>query len=475
MRKYLPLLCFIFSSCMVGPRYHTPETIVTDAFIENKPGEMKEITDADLLNWWTIFEDPFLNELLSTAIGENFDFRIALEQVAQARAYYWTQFAEILPELDIEGLASQSRSNRGTDSIASAGPLTQSFYNIGLDAIWEIDLFGRLRHTANAAHDLLEASIEEVRAVKITVVSEVVNTYATICALQKKLSIMQQLIKIDEELLRLTRIRSDAGLSGAGAVDRAIATLTGDQALLTLLDTSLKRTIYSLSVLLGQLPEVVMQKFTIERPLLTTSEKVPTSLPSELLRRRPDINIAERQLAAATEEIGVAVAAMFPRVTLTNGPLAFNALQGAGVGFSSNQLGQLFNKNSFVYGVGGLVTMPVWDFGKRKAAIDVQVALKQQAYYNYQKTVITALQETEQALITYFNEEKRKEDRIQQLEANSKLLALSTDRFEAGLVDYTEVLTNEQTYLNSESTLIDSKLALTTSLIALYKALGGEW
>lgn len=476
MRKW-PLLCILFSGCMVGPRYHAPETVVSEAFTENQPDKTKVVTDEELLHWWKIFNDPFLDELLHTAISGNFDYRIALEQVAQARAYYWTQFAQILPEFDAGFLASQSRSNSGLGAAfgGAVTPITRSFYNIGLDAVWEIDLFGKLRHAANAAYDLWQASVDEVQAVKITVVSEVANIYATICATQKKLAIARQLVKVDEELLSLIRIRFDAGLANEDAVEGAIAALEADTASLSVIDTLLKQTIYSLAVLLGRLPETVMPEFTTERAIPQAAGKVPISLPSTLLRRRPDILASERQLAAATEEIGVAVAALFPDLNLTSGPIPINSLQGSGVGFASNRLSRLFDAKNFVYGVGGLVTMPVFDFGKRRAAVDVQVALKQQAYYTYQKTVILALQETEQALATYFNEEKRRDDLSKQVDANTRIFTLSTDRYQAGLVDYTQVLTAEQTYLLSMSTFVDSEQSLTTDLIALYKALGGNW
>lgn len=478
------ICCLLLSGCKVGPDYRPPVTPVPTVYLEDRPEETEEITDEDLVGWWATFNDPFLDELLNIAIEGNFNYRIALEQVYQARAQYWIQFTQILPELDAAGTASRYRISRSFENATLISPTTglplspiQNFFQIGFDAIWEIDLFGKLRRSADAAYDLWEASWQEVRGVKITVISEVVATYATICAYQEKKHIAQQIVELDQELLELSRVRFEAGLANEQEADQAQAQLESDTAQLAIVDATLKQEIYSLAVLLGQLPELILCSFEEARPIPFSQGKVPVGLPSDLLRRRPDIRNVERQLAAATEQIGVSVALLFPSVNLTGSSSSFasNPLQGANVGYSSDTLSKLFRPASLIWGIGAFVEAPVFDFGKRMAGVDSSVAYRNQIYYTYQQTVITAFQETEQALATYFDDEVRERNLSRQVEVNWRILELTTDQFQAGLLGYTDVLAAREVWLASLNTLADSQQALVTDLVAIYKALGGDW
>jgi NodT family efflux transporter outer membrane factor (OMF) lipoprotein len=478
------IFCLLLSGCKVGPDYTPPPTPVPTVYLEDRPDETEEITDEDLVGWWATFNDPFLDELLNIAIEGNFNYRIALEQVYQARAQYWIQFTQILPELDAAGTASRYRVSRSFSTTPVISPTTglplsplQNFFQVGFDAIWEIDLFGKLRRSAGAAYDLWEASWEEVRGVKITVLSEVVATYGTICAYQEKKYIAQQVVELDQELLDLSRVRFYAGLANEQEADQAQAQLEGDTAQLAIVDATLKQEIYSLAVLLGQLPELLLCSFEEARPIPFSQGKIPVGLPSELLRRRPDIRSVERQLAAATEQIGVSVAELFPSVSLTGSSSSFasNPLQGANVGYSSDNISKLFRPASLIWGIGGFVQAPIFDFGKRLAGVDASVSYRNQVYYAYQQTVIQAFQETEQALATYFDDEVRERSLSRQVEVNWRILELAADQFQAGLVSYSDVLAAREVWLVSLNALADSQQALVTDLVAIYKALGGDW
>lgn len=486
------VFCLCLTACKVGPDYYPPPVILPDEFVENQPDQTIEIDDEDLVQWWSIFNDPFLDQLLDFAIDHNFDYLIALERVFQARSQYWIQFTQILPEFDAAAIASRFRTSRSFASASNVSAVANpalspattasispvhNFFQIELDALWEIDLFGKLRRSAEAAYDLWEATADEMRGVKITVISEVASTYATICSFQSKRNIGIEIVELDQELVALSQVRFEAGLADEQEVDSFVAMLEADKAQLTLIQAALKQSIYSLATLLGQIPESIIGDFQVDRPIPRSEGKVPVGLPSELLRRRPDIRSAERMLAAATEQIGVAVADLFPSLSLTGSSSSFaaNPLQGANVGFASDTLSKLFRPASSIWGIGGFMTMPVFDFGKRVAAVDVQVDLRNQAYYAYQKTVIAALQETEQALETYFNEEAREQDLSRVVQANWRILELTKDLFQAGLANYSQVLEAKDAWLISLNTLTDSQQALTTDLIAVYKALGGDW
>lgn len=471
-------LFFLITGCKVGPNYHPPLTPMPPVYIEDRPDQTTPVDDEDLVQWWTLLDDPFLNLLLEETICTNFDYRIALEQVYQARAQYWMQFTQLLPELEFDAQASRSRTSQ---SFASAIPTPlspyQNFYQIGFDAIWEIDVFGRLRRSAEAAYDTWEAYDESARNVKITVLSEVARIYITICSYQAKKDISTQIVLLDEELLELSNERLQAGLASELQVESARATLAADIAALKVIEIALKQNIYSLAVLLGKPPADVVGDFEIERPIPFSRERVPAGIPGDLLRRRPDIRSAERQLAAATEQIGVAVAELFPTFSLIGSSRSFaaNPLQGANIGYSSDRFSKLFNASSKIWGIGTLVTWPVFDFGQRVANVSLQRFLRNQAYLTYQKTVITALQEVEQALAAYFKEEERELSLTNAAEANKRSFELTADLFQSGLADYSQVLQAKEIWLLSESTLMDSRQALITDLIAIYKAIGGDW
>lgn len=480
---FFTFFCFLLSGCKVGPNYTRPDVYMPDNFIEDVPEETELVEDCELIHWWETFNDPVLNNLIEIALSENFDYRTAFERVYQARAQYQFQFTQILPELDGSMTASRFRTSESFLSrqqnvipTVDISPF-QNFYQVSIAAVWEIDLWGKFRRAATSSYDLWQATADDMQGVKIVVVSEVANTYASILALQQKLDIAKQVVQLDEEILELATSRFEAGIANRQEVESATASLEGDLSQLALGEASLRATIYSLGTLLGALPEIIMENFCFEGEIPRSANRVPISLPADLLRRRPDVRSAERQLAAATEEIGVAMADLFPTLSLTgsSGSFASNPLQGANIGVASDRLNKLFKPASLIWGIGGFVTMPIFDFGKRSAVVDIQVALRNQRYFAYQKTVITAIQETEQALTNYFNQEKSLISLERQVAANNNSLNLVTGLFQAGLANYTDVLVVRDTWLQSQYALADAKRALMVDLVAVYKALGGNW
>jgi len=485
MKRYLfVIICSLnFTGCMVGPNYAPPSDSLPDDFIENVPDRTELIDDHDLVHWWCRFDDPLLNDLIETALSQNYDYRIAFERIFQARSQYFVQFTQMLPEFDASMTASRFRASRSFRNTNTIDPLAQAlspidnFYQMGLAAIWEIDLWGKFRRGASASYDIWQATAFDFQGVKIVVVSDVASTYATIRALQKRLSTAEEVFKLDQELLDLSKSRVDAGIANMQEYESIRAIYEGDASILALAESSLKQTIYSLSILIGMLPLDLLGCFADEKPIPNARGVVPIALPSDLLRRRPDVRSAERQLAAATEDIGIAMADLLPTLSLTgsSGSFASNPLQGANVGFASNRLNKLFKPESLIWGIGGFVTLPVLDFGKREAVVDNQVAIRNQSYFAYKKTVMGAIQETEQSLTAYFNQEKSLESLVRQEDANNRALVLIMDLFEAGLSDYIEVLRAREVWLRSVNGVTDAKRALMIDLITVYKALGGNW
>lgn len=471
---------------MIGPDYSPPFVNLPENFTEDVPERTELVDDKELIHWWCTFNDPFLNKLLETSLSRNYDYRIAFERIFQARAQYWVQFTQILPEFDASMTASRfraSRSFRNSNTVNPVNPLgpklspIDNFYQIGLAAIWEVDLWGKFRRAATSAYDVWQATADDMQAVKIVVISDVATTYATILALQERLNTAAEVFQLDQDLLDLSKARVDAGIATMQEYESVLATYESDGSILALTESSLKQTIYSLSILIGVLPEEIIEDFFEQRPIPIASGKIPVGLPSDLLRRRPDVRSAERQLAASTEQIGIAMADMLPTLSLTgsSGSFASNPLQGANVGFASDRLNKLFKPESLIWGIGGFVTMPVLDFGKREAFVQQQIAVRNQAYFTYQKTVMKAIQDTEQSLAAYFNQEKSLESLSRQEAASKRALGLITDLFQAGLSDYIEVLRAREVWLQSVNGVTDAKRALMVDLITVYKALGGNW
>lgn len=482
---YLSLLFLSFCGCMVGPNYHSPETAMPSEFEET--GYAEYITDEELCQWWKQFNDPMLNSLIEEAYRANYDYRIALEQIVEARAQYQIQRSFLWPEIDLNATATRSRFSQtllssttamstasGTSpsaSIASGsvgsplGPPIQNFFQVGFDAIWEIDFFGKFRRGKQAAYDLWEASIDLAQNVMLTVLSEVARDYVAIRSLQLQIEITIEKIWADEQQLILAKALFDAGLDNLIQMEGFIAALDADKATLPVLQTTLKQTIYALAILLGRQPEGLAAEFENYAPIPTGIEKVPVGLPSDLLRRRPDIRAAERQLASATEQIGVNVANLFPHISLTGDSYGFE---------SSHQNKWLLGKSRY-WNIGPTLNWDLIDFGRTFGQIDVAKSMQRQALLTYEKTVIASLQDVEGALIAYFEEHQRIASFEDQVSANLCSFELTEDLYESGLADELQVLTAYKTLLDSENSLVQSEQALTSDLVALYKALGGDW
>ncbi len=483
MRGYFLILLFL-TGCTVGPNYHKPDVQMPMSFEEKKEDE--PLSDQDLVGWWKHFDDPVLNRLVQEAVQGNYDWRIALEQIVEARAKYRVERSYLWPEIDLNAAATRAHFSDNLftsssllnstatgsspasvvagDNFPIAGA-TQNFFQIGFDAIWELDFFGKFRRNREAARDLWQASKESAQGVLITVIAEVVRGYIGIRSLQQQIKLWKDRIWADERQLELSEVLLDAGLDNQIQVENLIASLEADLAALPPMEAALKQEIYALAVLLGKHPEGFAATFETVAKIPSAMEKVPAGLPSDLLRRRPDIRTVERQLAAATEQIGVAVADLFPHIYLT----------GNTVGFESNRLNKWFILPSRYWNVGPSLNWDLLDFGRTRAQVAVQNSLQRQALLAYEQTVISALQDVEGALVAYFEERKRACDFEYQREANARALILTEDLFDSGLVDEWQFLQAWKTLINSDMSLIQSQQALASDLVALYKALGGDW
>jgi outer membrane protein, multidrug efflux system len=450
--------------CMVGPNYRPPQVAVPAAWSEGPPDGAKARTAA-IAQWRTTFKEPMLESLIARALQSNLDLRTAAARVREARALRGITAADLWPTIAVSGSYTRQRRSENAFTLpsgavsgaAGGGNLTQDLFQTGFDASWEIDLFGSVRRSIEAANADLAASQEALRDTLVSLLAEVARNYVEVRGLQQRLVIAQENITSEQETLALTRARFTAGLTSELDVAQAASQVPT-------LETSLKQGLHRLGVLLGQEPGALLTELSTAAPIPTAPPDVPVGLPAELLRRRPDVRQAERQLAAATARIGVAVADLFPKLSLTGA-----------LGLESVKLADLATGASRFWAIGPTLSWPIFDAGRIRANIAVQDARTDQQLTTYEQTVLTSLEEVENALVAYSREQVRHARLVGAVEANRRAVELSNELYIRGLGDFLNVLDSQRALFASASDLAQSEATVSTNLVALYKALGGGW
>lgn len=466
-------LCWLvfLTSCMVGPDPEDPGICMPEKY-ENTNKATEKISLSD---FWTQFNDPLLNELVDEALASNLEFQIALRKIEEVRAKYRIESSFLYPQIQGNFIAIRARrsENLSTDVIEStdsvteilpdnlSGPYIQNFFQLGFDSSWEIDLWGKNRRRAQAAHFDFQATQEEALAVQIALVSDVARAYIDIRTLQKKIAIQKKQIFRSKEILNLAESRFKAGLSNYIYITRAKAALDSQAAALPILEKNMKRTSYGLAVLLGKQPENFL---LTDGDLPIATEKIPSDLPSTLLLRRPDIRQAEAKLHAATSRIGQSKANLFPSFPLLGT-----------FGTQAESFDNLFVWPSRYWTIGPTMIWNLFTGGRLTGQIRVANERQKQALLFYEQVVLTALSDVEGQLIGYFKEKQRLDALNKKIESELLNQKLTFDQYHAGLASFDEVLDAEVLLNSTELSLIESKGTLMVQLIGLYKALGGGW
>jgi NodT family efflux transporter outer membrane factor (OMF) lipoprotein len=422
-----------------------------------------------LSRWWTEFNDPMLNSVVERAVEANLDLAVAGARIREARAVLGFTGADLWPSLDMSGHYSRIRTSENAFAFGSTAPqgggnLEQDLFRTGFDAAWEIDVFGGARRRIESAQASLEAAVEDRRSVLVTLLGDVAKSYIDLRGLQRRLAVAQDNLKSQQESARLTKVRFDAGLASDLEVAQAegLAQTTGAQ--IPVLEGALKQTAYRLDVLLGAQPGTLWSELARVAPVPALPPKAQVGLPVELLRRRPDVRRAERQLAAATAEVGAATADLYPKFSLT------------GVfGLQSVSASDWFTGGSRFWSIGPTITWPVFDAGRIRANIEIRNAQQEQALRLYEKSVLTGLGDVESALVSYVKEQSRYRSLLEAVSANRRAVRVAEDLYTQGLVAFLSVLDSQRTLYSSESDLAQSEANMASNLVALYKALGGGW
>lgn len=461
---------FSAAGCMVGPDYKKPETTVSSKFA----GLDKSVSPDDLASkpndhpievsrWWREFNDDKLTDLISKAQRQNQDVAVAIARIRQARAQVMIAVGGLYPSVSIGASAQQSRSPLGGLGTNGNGRISEA-YQVGFDASWEIDVFGGIRRQIEATKAGLEAQFQNRDDVLVTLAGEIGTNYINLRGAQNQLAISRSNLKAQEETLALTQERYEAGFVSGLDVANAQAQVASTRSSIPVAESQIRTFIYALGVLLGDEPSSLVEELTPDQPIPRAPANVPIGLPSELLQRRPDIRRAEAALHAATAQIGAAIANLYPQFNL-NGSIG---LQGGNAG----DLGSLAN-HYWSYGPGA--NWLVFDGGQTRGNIELQRGVTDEAFATYKQTVLIALQDTETALVNFTAEQRRRVSLADAVAANKEAVDLSMQLYSNGRTDFLNVLVAQRQLFVSEDALAQSETNVSTSLVALYKALGGGW
>jgi len=465
----IALLLFLSGCAAVGPDYSRTEPPVPAQFAALDRGGFRgePPPGAFLEAWWRSFDDPLLDALMERLVCRNLDLRIASARLMQARAQAGVASSAFLPE---GGLAGEYRRIRRDEAsvlgaaATAAGGREQDFWLAGFDASWEIDVFGSVRRQVEAADADLAASGEALRDALISLRGELARNYFELRGLQLRIEIARQEVRIRRENVDITGARAKAGLASELDYARAQGELAGAEARIPALERSLQAAVFRIGVLLGQEPAGLEPELRAAGGLPAPPPNLPVGLPSELLRRRPDIRKAERELAAATARIGVSTAELFPRFSLTGS-----------FGYQAAESRTMFRDESNFWAVGPALRWPILNFRRILSQIDVSKAVREEALARYERSVLIALEEVENALVAISREKRRSESLAEAVRANDLAVQLAMDRYLAGVQGYLAVTDAQAALYAAEDQLAQSRQAQSQALVALYKALGGGW
>jgi multidrug efflux system outer membrane protein len=479
------LAALSLAACTVGPDYHRPDVATPSNYAEaGAAGRITVTPDAaDLSAWWAAFGDPTLSALMQRALADSPDLQIAASRVREARQQERVAAAAELPTINASGAAVTLNSNRQTPPAsaatgAAAGgasaasgaaglplPARTNLYSAGFDATWEIDIFGGARRGVEGAEANTAAAEWQRRDGQVSLLAEVANDYLTLRALQARIALGQAELQRQKDLFGLIQARRKSGFVTDLDVNQQTVQVATAAAQIPQLSAQASAQIHALGVLVGQTPEALTAELApTTAPLPPAPLNLAVGLPSDLLRRRPDIREAEQRLVAANANIGVQQANLYPKVNLLG--LA---------SFAGMSLDSLFSRDNLQSVGVGMVTAPIFNAGKTRAQIAAAREEDAQALITYRQTVLGAFRDVEDALARYKAEDDRRASLVQSVDAATSSLAIAQAQYRAGLVTFINVLQAENSLLNSRDQLVQSQAQTLSDLVSLYKALGGGW
>jgi multidrug efflux system outer membrane protein len=449
----------LLAACAVGPNYHAPDT--APALLKNaqSPAFIAQTPEA---LWWQEFDDSELDGLVRRALASNLDLRAASDRVNAARAVFVERKFDYAPHVPVDG--AYTHSDEQQPGFGGNRFDIQSD-SIGFDASWELDLFGHVRRSVQAARADLGAERANYRDAQVTVAAEVARNYFELRGAQRRLVVARQNLESEHQTLDLTQLLDDSGRGSEIDVQRSRAHLKATEATIPLLEAAEKQAGYRLAVLIGERPGALDAEL-VAVAVAPYAKALPIGDTSELLRRRPDVRAAERQLAAATARVGVATADLFPRVSVTGF-----------VGFLSGDVGRLFStssaNNAEAWSIAPTVSWAALDLASVRARLRASKAQSDAAAANYEKVVLGALEDTENSLENYSARQTQLKSLTEQAAASKRAAELADTQYREGVSDFLVLLDAQRTQLDAEDAVAQAQTAVNVSVVAIYKALGG--
>lgn len=464
---YIPLMLIlsILSGCItVGPDYEKPATALPAEWRTGLKGGLvaEEMDSQTLSQWWNVFNDVKLSSLIDRALAGNLDLKQAKARVREAQARRGVERAGLFPTLQATASAgrSKSREDNGTGKINQ----TIDMYSAGFDTAWEIDVFGGVRRSVEAAEADIEASREDLRDVLVALIAEVALNYIDVRTMQSRIDAAEGNLQTQSETCRLVVWQQEAGLSDALAVQQATYNLETTRSQLPTLRTGREEAMNRIAVLLGEQPGVLHRELEEQKPVPVPPAEVAVGVPADVLRQRPDVRRSERELAAQSARIGVAVAELYPKLTLSGS-----------IGIETLSVPGMHSTHTNTISGGPQITWAVFKAGAIRQNIKIQTALQEQALMTYESAVLTALEEVENALTAYAEEQLKNRHLQAATRAAASAVELSQHKYQAGLTDFNNVLEAERSLLSLQDELAQSSGTMASNLVVLYKALGGGW
>ncbi len=455
------LVAVALAGCAVGPDYAASGQFLPTHW-GNAPRTQKPLEARQLAQWWKKLGDARLNQIVERAVAGNLDVASAKARIREARATRRQAIGGLLPQVDGQGSATRSRSSAATSS--SGSNITSSLYQAGFDASFELDLFGANYRNVEATTYGVDAADEDLRSTLLTLIGDVATNYIEARGFQSRVALARRTAASQRETEKLTRNKFNAGSASALDVERAAAQAATTEAAVPTLEAAYAQSLHQLGILTGEAPTALAGILGGGGPIPAARGTPPAGIPADVLVNRPDVRRAERQLAQATAKIGQAEAALYPSISLT-GNISTTALK----------TGDLAKNSAIGWSFGPSLSVPIFNGGELRAAIEVAEAQRDQSDAALRLAVLTALQDVENSLVNLAKERQRAGKLSAATNSFREAARLSRTLYQSGAASFLDVLDAERSLYSAEDTLLQSRVAVTSNFVSLNKALGGGW
>ena len=466
-------LPFLVSGCMVGPDFVKPDAQVEKEWLQQQETRIKS-EPADFSDWWTVFDDPLLNRLIDLASQQNLDLQNAGLRILEARAQLGIAIGSQYPQT--QQIGGEANANQLSENAPNGAGADKFFYNyqLGFDAAWELDFWGRFRRGIESANASLYSTLADYDDILVSLIAEVARTYFDIRTFEQRLAVARENVELQKKSLDIAAARYEGGVADQLDVAQAKALLKQTQATIPPLEAGLRQSKNALAILLGILPTEVQSLLGPPESIPTAPIEVAVGIPAELLRRRPDVRLAEFQAAAQSAQIGIAKADLYPSFSLV-GSIGLQSSDKGGIRSNNANFSDLFTSGGITYFIGPTFQLPILNYGRLKNNVRVQDARFQQLVVSYQNTVLRAFQDVEDATVGFLRTQEQKAFLSESVEQYKLSVELSLIQYSEGLTDFQRVIDAQRNLAQQEDAFASATGAVGTNLIALYKALGGGW